>query len=215
MLGVREQFLGLRAAQPIDELLARHRRVVEQRGQQRPHLDAVGLPEHTEGLGILSGKARQRRTSLVNIFVDDDPRAVAEYGRLLHRRLDIGKAVAIKLEILDQRAMAHAHIEIGVQIEPEARQLVSVGAAAAADNGIALEHRDLHAGMRQISSERQTVVAGADDNSIETRHAIPGQTLARSRCGKPTMPAVSRQRTDDIVCVSAQKNAPARGAGAV
>jgi hypothetical protein len=98
----------------------------------------------------------------------------AKGNALLHRRLDIGKAVAIKLEILDQRAMAHAHVEIGVQIEPEAGKPVAVGAAAAADDGAALEHRDFHSGTREVSSKRQPVVTGADDNTIETRHAAPG-----------------------------------------
>ena len=33
VLGVRQQFLGFRPAQPVEQLLARQRRVVEQRGQ--------------------------------------------------------------------------------------------------------------------------------------------------------------------------------------
>ena len=74
VLGVREQLLRLRPAQPVDELLARHRRVVEQRGQQRPHLDTIGMPELAEGLGVLLGKARQRGAGLVEILVDHDRR---------------------------------------------------------------------------------------------------------------------------------------------
>ena len=53
VLRVRQQLFCLGTAEPVDELLARHRRVVEERHQKRPHLLAIGMPERPEGLGVL------------------------------------------------------------------------------------------------------------------------------------------------------------------
>ena len=89
VLGMREQLFRFGAAQPVDQLLARHRSVVEQAGQQRPHLEAIGVPERAERFRILLREVRQRGAGLVEILVDRDAGAVAENRRLLHRRLDI------------------------------------------------------------------------------------------------------------------------------
>lgn len=102
--------------------------------------------------------------------MDGDGRTIAEDRRLLHGRFDIGKAVTIKLEVLDQRTMAHPHVEIGMQIEPEAGKNVGIGAAAAADAAVALEHGDTQTGTRQVSGERQAIMTRADDNSVELSH---------------------------------------------
>ena len=68
VLGMRKQLFRLRAAEPIDQLLARHRRVVEKRNQQRPHFLAIGMPEPAEGFRVLPGKTRERGAGLVCVF---------------------------------------------------------------------------------------------------------------------------------------------------
>ena len=173
MLRVRQQFFRLRTAQAVDDLLARHRRVVHQRHQQRPHLDAVGVPQIAEGRGVLLGKARQRLAGLVEVLVHGDAGAVAEHRGLLHERLDVGETVARQIEVLEQRAMPDAHVEIGVQIELVARCDALLGAAAAADAIVRLDHGDLHAGAREISGGRQTVVTGTDHHSVIDCHVCP------------------------------------------
>ena len=177
VLRVREQLFCLGAAQPVDELLARHRRVVEQRHQQRPHLLAIGMPERPEGLGVLLRKAGERRAGLVEILVDDDAGAVAEDRRLLHRRLDIREAETMKLEIIQQRAEPHPHEEIGVQIELEPGENALFGARAAADPAVALEHGDTQTGAGKIGGERQAVVTGSDNDAVEIRHGAPARPL--------------------------------------
>jgi len=120
------------------------------------------LPKVAEGCGILLGKAGERGAGPLKILVDDDGRTVAEHGGLLHRRLDVGKSIAIKFKILDQRAMAHPHVKVGVQVESEARKHGRFGGAAAADARVAFEHDDFQAGAREVGRERQTVVTSAN-----------------------------------------------------
>jgi hypothetical protein len=50
----------------------------------------------------------------------------------LHRRLDIGNAIAAVFKVLDQRAMAQADDKSQIQIGSEAGQIVVVNAAATA-----------------------------------------------------------------------------------
>src|SRR5262245_64642953 len=69
--------------------------------------------------------------------------------------------------------MAHAHVETGMQIEPEAGKDVRLGGAAAADAVVALEHGHAQAGARKVSGKRQAIVTGADDNSVELGHLQP------------------------------------------
>src|SRR5262249_3699750 len=99
-----------------------------------------------------------------------DAGAIAKNGGLLYGRLNVRKAMPVELEILDQRAMAHSHIEIGMQIEPETGKNVGVGAAAASDTVVAFEHRDAQPGLCQVSRKRQAIVTCADDDSVELRH---------------------------------------------
>jgi hypothetical protein len=88
----------------------------------------------------------------------------------LHERLDIGEAVAIELQVAQQRRMAEPHEEIGVQVEAVAGQHRFLRGAAAADLRVAFEHRDVQAGARQIGGKRQPVVAGADDDPVVRPH---------------------------------------------
>ena len=85
------------------------------------------------------------------------------------------------------------------------------GARAAADAAVAFEHRDLHAGAREISGERQSVVAGADDNPVEIRHAAPGPDALSRICArrKPTMAPANATTHIDLACVcGAHKKMP-------
>src|SRR5215469_12830157 len=97
------KFFGFRTAQPFNELLARHRRVVQQRHQQRPHFLTIGVPKRTKSLGILPGKTRKRGACPFEVLVDDDSRAVAKDRRLLHGWFDVGKSVTMQLEVVQQR----------------------------------------------------------------------------------------------------------------
>ena len=57
----------------------------------------------TERLGVALGEARERSAGLVQVFVDYHAGAVAERRALLHRRLDIGEAEAMQLQVAEQR----------------------------------------------------------------------------------------------------------------
>src|SRR5512135_357133 len=151
VLGVREELFRFWSAQSVNELLARQRCIVEQRYQQRPHFLAVDMPQRTECLGVLLGETRKRGAGPVEILVDDDAAAIAEYRGLLHGRFDIGKSITIKLEIPEQRTKFDPHIEIGMQIEFVTGENTLFGARSAADAAIALEHGNAHAGARKIS----------------------------------------------------------------
>ena len=93
-------------------------------------------------------------------------------------------------------------------------QPLAVGAAAAAEARIALEHRDLQPGARQISGQRQAVVAGADDHPVETCHAVPRPDV-RLRHTERYTAGGDDDNESKRAGHAAQKNAPARGAGAV
>src|ERR1043166_7664805 len=69
--------------------------------------------------------------------------------------------------------MAHAHVEIGMQVEPESGKDVRVGAAAAANAVVALEHDDTQAGSCEVSRKCQTVVTCPNDNSVKLGHLAP------------------------------------------
>ena len=88
----------------------------------------------------------------------------------------------MQLEIAQQRRKPDSHVEIGVQIELIAGKYGFFGACAAADTRVAFKHGDPHAGTRQIGGKRQAVMAGADYDTIEIRHACfpkrPTQSVA-------------------------------------
>ena len=71
-----------------------------------------------------------------------------------------------------------------MQIEPKAGKNVGVGAAAAAEAVVALEHRYAQAGAGKVGRERQAVVTCADNNSVELSHGITPRQLY------PVMPAL-------------------------
>jgi hypothetical protein len=103
VLGVREELLGVRSRQAVFQLVDRQRRVEGERGEQRPHADAVEVVQVAERVGVAFGEARERRAGPVEVLVDDDAGAVAERRALLHQRLDVGEPVAVQLEIADER----------------------------------------------------------------------------------------------------------------
>ena len=142
VLGMREEFLGLRAGQPVAQLIERQRRVERERGEQRAHALAVQVVERPEGLGVALGEAGERGAAPLQVLVEDHAGAVAERRRLLHQRLDIGEAEAIELQVAQQRRMAKPHEEIGVQIEAIAGQGGLLRSCSRRRSGVALEHRD-------------------------------------------------------------------------
>ena len=79
----------------------------------------------------------------------------------------------MKLKIPQQGTKPEPHVEIGVQIELVTGKDALFGARSAADAAIALEHGDAHAGAREISGERQTIVTSPDHHAIEIRHVAP------------------------------------------
>jgi hypothetical protein len=134
---------------------------------------AVEVVQLAERVGVALGEARERRARPVEVLVDHDAGAVAERRTLLHQRFDVGKSVAMQLEIADQRRMAKPHEEIGVQVEPVTGKRRLLGRGAAADARVALEHDDLEAGAREVRGKRQPVVSRADDDAVVFRHLLP------------------------------------------
>ena len=84
----------------------------------------------------------------------------------------------MKLEIIQQRAEPHPHEEIGVQVELESGKNALLGARAAADPVVALEHGDTQTGAGKIRGERQPVVTGSDNDAVEIRHGAPAGHFA-------------------------------------
>ncbi len=170
VLGVREEFPGLRAGQPVPEPIDRKRRVEGERGEQRAHADRVGVVELAEGPGVARGEPRQRRAGPLHVLVDHHAGAVAERRTLLHRRLDVGEAEAVQLEVADERRMPEAHEEVGMQVEAIAGQGGLRGRGAAADRRISLQHGDLEAGARQVGGKREPVVPRTDHDAVVDLH---------------------------------------------
>ena len=187
VLRMGEKLPALRPGQAVAKLCDRQRCVVQERAQQRPHSLAVELMQLAEGLRVAPGEARQGAAGGVDILVDHDAGAVAKRRRLLHRRLDIGVAEPIELEVVHQGRVAEAHEEIGMEVEAIAGQRRLFGAGAAAELAVALDHADAQAGTRQIGCEREAVVACADDQAIVTRHARPRWTVGRA-AARPSSP---------------------------
>jgi hypothetical protein len=185
VLGVAEQLLAFRPGQRLDDLLARHRRVVEQRCHQRPQLDAVRVPQFAERLCVLLGETRQRFAGQIEVAVDDDAGTITKRRPLLDRRLDVGKTVAHQFQIIDQRAVPHSHEEAGMGVEAKPRQRGCIGRGAAADPGVALEHRHLQAGTGQIGCGRQPVVPCADYNCVVGPH-VSSLEDAKPNAGRQT-----------------------------
>ena len=79
----------------------------------------------------------------------------------------------MKLKVLEQGTKSKPHVEIGMQIELVAGKNAFFGARPAADAAVSFEHGDPHAGTRKISGERQPVVACANHDAVEIRHAVP------------------------------------------
>jgi hypothetical protein len=72
--------------------------------------------------------------------------------------------------------MAEPHEKVGVQIEAIAWQSRLFGCASASYAGIAFDYRDLQACARQIGRDREPIVSGSDDNTIESCHFRPSPT---------------------------------------
>ena len=187
VLGMRQEFLGLCARQAIAQGIERERRIERERGEQRAHRLAVEMMERPKRLGIPLRETAERCAGGFQVLVDDHAGAVAERGRLLHRRLDIGKSEAIELQVAQQRRMAKPHEEIGMQIEAIAGERGLGRRAAAADPGVSLDHRDLEASARQIGRQRQSVVPGPDDDTVVGLHALLPNVFDR-RVGYSTSP---------------------------
>ena len=160
--------------------IERERRIERERGEQRAHRLAIEMMERPKGLGVPLGEAAERCAGRVQVLVDDHAGAVAERGRLLHRRLDVGKSEAIELQVAQQRRMAKPHEEIGMQIEAIAGQGGLGGRAAAADPRVPLDHRDLQAGARQIGRQGQAVVPGPDHDTVVGLHAFLPNAFRRA-----------------------------------
>src|SRR5262245_2029425 len=141
--------------------------------------------QFTERLGVARRESRERSAGLVEVLVDDDAGTVAERRALLDWRLDIGKSETVKFQVADQRRMAEAHKEVGVQIEAIARQNRLFRGATTTDVGVSFDHRDFQTGPCQIGRQRESVVSGSDDDTIEFSHSLL-PTTASTLLHEPT-----------------------------
>src|SRR5262249_47570343 len=144
----------LRARQAILKLVDRKRRVESDRREQRPHLHGIEKMKLSERLGVARRESRKRSAGLVEVLVEDDAGAVAERCALLDRRLDIGEAETVKLQVADQRRKAQSHEEVRVQVKAIARQRRLFRGATASDVGVSFDDRNFQTGPCQIRRKR-------------------------------------------------------------
>ena len=133
-----------------------------------------------EGVGVVTREAGQRRARSLDVLVDHDARPVAERRALLDGRLDVGEAGSPQLEVAQERRALEPDVEIRMEVEAKARHHGLLGRAAAADPRAALEHERPQPGPHHVARERQTVVAGTDDDAVERarrHHSIPAKSF--------------------------------------
>ena len=122
-----------------------------------------------ERIGVLFREAGERRARLLDVGVNSQRGAVAEDAAHLYRWLDVFQAVVVQLKVVVHRADPHQGVVVTVQVVEKAgsRQLFS--AEAAALFRALLEDRHVPAGLRQVSTQGESVVARADDYRVERR----------------------------------------------
>ncbi len=154
--------------------------------QQR--LDELALAHHVAriavvGFGIALRMARDLAAQRIVIVVQRQMAAALHHGAAALVGNDLQPVLRQLQRAHDLRPQQAAHVgavrvgEVLVQLPAHRR---------AADEGVALQHQHLESGARQIAGGDQAVVAGADDDRVETlarAAAASDRALRPALCG--------------------------------